>query len=462
MGGFRRRPSDSFTFALLRWVFVILSVAGLLSFGVDRIIRVVKRDHVFENKVIDAEGVPDLLFCASNATVKYKEGFNITAIPIKGPKVPLGLQVFTPCDTGDTMFIATTDFTRLMAEHNPGKHVQRLLDPNADMTLEIHVEVNSTDPIKVAAISSREDIYRQTVYIPASLNQALFRASIKFQLLHPNESGYMTPEVKLTKRLQGGFFGLLTLKEGDHDHDQEVSSSMDITNSPNYTRIMYRVPDKWVMNEEVLIMSIPDALASWGGVFSLVVSVYYVLFGSRQMSPFGIIQTYLLQSSTKRAVKNVYGKQIEDYGHGNNSNLQEQEVLPDPIPLPSSSSCTNDSTRLQNTYHPEEAGESPHAGVSVTISPEHEEGLSSQSGSRNMSMEEMQEELALLRNFMREHQQRSKHFEHFESLVKDLYLDMGLVEKAIPSSRLGAVRSISLRKTATKTRNWIQRLFRRS
>ncbi|KAG0221343.1 hypothetical protein BGX31_009982 [Mortierella sp. GBA43] len=422
MGGFRRRPHykpETHNPNLVLLFISFLKVAGLLSFGVDRIIRVVKRDHVFENKVIDAEGVPDLLFCASNATVKYKEGFNITAIPIKGPKVPLGLQVFTPCDTGDTMFIATTDFTRLMAEHNPGKHVQRLLDPNADMTLEIHVEVNSTDPIKVAAISSREDIYRQTVYIPASLNQALFRASIKFQLLHPNESGYMTPEVKLTKRLQGGFFGLLTLKEGDHDHDQEVSSSMDITNSPNYTRII-------------------------------------------QMSPFGIIQTYLLQSSTKRAVKNVYGKQIEDYGHGNNSNLQEQEVLPDPIPLPSSSSCTNDSTRLQNTYHPEEAGESPHAGVSVTISPEHEEGLSSQSGSRNMSMEEMQEELALLRNFMREHQQRSKHFEHFESLVKDLYLDMGLVEKAIPSSRLGAVRSISLRKTATKTRNWIQRLFRRS
>jgi hypothetical protein len=178
------------------------------------------------------------------------------------------------------------------------------------------------------------------------------------------------------------------------------------------------------------------------------------------MSPFGIIQTYLLQSSTKRAVKNVYGKQVEDHGDANNSNRQEQEVLSSPISLPSSSSFTNDNTHLQNTDHPEEADESPHAGVSVTISPEHEEGLSPQNGSRNMSMEEMQEELAMLRNFMREHQQRSKHFEHFESLVKDLYLDMGLVEKAIPSSRLGAVRSMSLRKTATKTRNWIQRLFR--
>ncbi|ORZ26607.1 hypothetical protein BCR41DRAFT_202676 [Lobosporangium transversale] len=65
-------------------------------------------------------------------------------------------------------------------------------------------------------------------------------------------------------------------------------------------------------SRQVLLVSAPDAFSSWGGLFSLVFGVFYMLFGSRRMSPFGIIQKYMLRSRTKAMIANIYGNWKRD------------------------------------------------------------------------------------------------------------------------------------------------------
>ncbi|KAG0221342.1 hypothetical protein BGX31_009981 [Mortierella sp. GBA43] len=420
---------NSSKFNIINLVTRIHSVTGLFSFAIDRIIRVAGRDHVFERKTVEAKNVPDIILCTFNATVMYSEGFFYTAIPIKGSSIPPGFKVYSPCVSGDTMFVIWTDFARLISDRTPGKKGTRVLDPDADMMLEFHVQLNSTDPMNASVIYPTDNVFRQLTLLPDTADSKQFKTNMKFHSIQPNEAAYMTPSTLMTKPLRGGLFGLLGLHEKEYSYD--VSSAIDITNSPQYARLLYRVSDTWEMNEEVLLMSVPDALASWGGVFSLVVTVFYVLFGSRQMSPFGVIQTYLLSTSTKKAVKNVYGKRVH---HNANE---------------------NDDKNTDTLEEQEEESSSQRIAIDMLD----QEDPSRPSG--QWSLEDMKEELTLLRNRLREHEERSKRFEHFESLVRDLYLDMGLVDKAIPTAAsIYSVKSFTLSGIVIKMRDTVRRLFK--
>lgn len=57
---------------------------------------------------------------------------------------------------------------------------------------------------------------------------------------------------------------------------------------------------------EILVLSIQSAIGSFGGVLSLVSSVLVLFFGAGRVAPFGLVQKWLLRSSTKAKIRKAY------------------------------------------------------------------------------------------------------------------------------------------------------------
>ncbi|KAG0221341.1 hypothetical protein BGX31_009980 [Mortierella sp. GBA43] len=230
----------------------------------------------------------------------------------------------------NTMLVFWTDYDRLKAQHDVADpKEEHPLDPDSDMMLEIHMKAdnNTQDPIKFAVLHSGYNLFRdKRTFLPNSVSPDEFKTNLRFHTIQQFETAYMTPTTRVTKSLQDGIGGLFGRM--DKNFHVDVSSIVDSSTSPQFARLIYNVPDTWEVHEEVLIMSIPEALASWGGVLSLAITIFNLTFGTRKISPVGFLQSRISRYSTIKKIEDEYSwdKKDQAAGGGGGGHQQGQGV----------------------------------------------------------------------------------------------------------------------------------------
>ncbi|KAK3827417.1 MAG: hypothetical protein J3Q66DRAFT_270 [Benniella sp.] len=116
---------------------------------------------------------------------------------------------------------------------------------------------------------------------------------------------YIISNTVFKLRLRGDFLGYFNI-HSDRQFDPQVTSIIETLPSPGKTQLVMIMPVSETEEVETLVVSIGDALGSWGGVFLLVATFYYILFGTGKMSPFGYVQRFLLRRGTNRMIKKDY------------------------------------------------------------------------------------------------------------------------------------------------------------
>ncbi|KAK3828374.1 MAG: hypothetical protein J3Q66DRAFT_12390 [Benniella sp.] len=207
----------------------------------------------------------------------------------------------------------------------------------------------------------------------------------------PNTTTYITIAPRVLSYLRDDFLGFFNV----HNKTTEtvVTTTVEDLNTPGVTEFQLMIPTSWELSDELLLLSIPEAFASWGGVFSLTVALFYLLFGKGRPSPFGFIQTYLMGSSTKRKIQEMYYKDRGDVESNNNG----EPGMSSPIPR------------------------------NITIQlPSH--------GEVGDLEQDQQQDLNLLREFVRG--EIEYYLDTHQRLMKDMFLNMRLVDDALrpPSS----------------------------
>jgi hypothetical protein len=122
--------------AAVTWLFY----AGNLTF------RVLRREYTNQTKTmylkddaIETWDVPDLIFCTTNATRirgSAPNGYNQIVRPLKGPAIPPGYDVNSPCDTShDTMFVFWTDQGKIKINLNGTHDLIKVFDFESNSTV---------------------------------------------------------------------------------------------------------------------------------------------------------------------------------------------------------------------------------------------------------------------------------------------------------------------------------------
>ncbi|KAG0039611.1 hypothetical protein BGZ82_007469 [Podila clonocystis] len=99
-----------------------------------------------------------------------------------------------------------------------------------------------------------------------------------------------------------GYFGILK-KLPTRSVETESTSAFYAGRS----RVQVFFPRKEIEHRQILLTSIPDAFGDWGGWFSVVYGVFYILFGSPRLDPFGLVALFFMTNKTKRKILKAYG-----------------------------------------------------------------------------------------------------------------------------------------------------------
>lgn len=189
----------------------------------------------------------------------------------------------------------------------------------------------------------------------------------------------------------------------------------------------------------------------------------------RRLSPFGFIQTYLMRTSTKRGVRKVYWNRKTE-------SLDSNDANKDVSRRSSSSSQDHDyDTQSQYTDHHEQY---PLLFKSMVTPPGQKDRLQPKIFTPELEgmegliqkIQHQKEELASLRAFVQDHgeilnhlQKHEERFRSMEVLVKQLYLDVDLVDCVVVdlknSSRTSNIVESSL-DDMTQEKSWFRRLFK--
>ncbi|KAG0249893.1 hypothetical protein BG011_008845 [Mortierella polycephala] len=148
----------------------------------------------------------------------------------------------------------------------------------------------------------------------------------------------MTPATtKLRKSGILGLFGLLQ-DQVKYSVTSSVSTYSKLLYTPDYvsdSNIVVNVPTETIEQKEIVINTIPNALGSWGGAFSVVWGLFYFLFGSSRMDPFGFFAIYVFGRQGKRRISRqftTWRKEQPQYDEERQGLRQSQETLAD-VPL---------------------------------------------------------------------------------------------------------------------------------
>ncbi|KAK3827420.1 MAG: hypothetical protein J3Q66DRAFT_408313 [Benniella sp.] len=426
-----RRRSETGKFATLRWTYIVVSI--LLYFSVSVIQDLAKRDYIYVQHLIYITGhplrLPDLLVCTANATLTDYDRmvFNYTSYPIKGPTVPAGEYVRSPCllPGHDTVYNFRFNFKD--GQELPKKNLDEILR-NITFTTR-----TSTTAIQFTLIHRQSNIYAERVSfsndIPDSRGEENGYASQGLDDTvynnHYAQSGtttYINSRSIFVRRLRGDILGYFNIHGVDEIFDPQVTSTIEaVPSSPGKTVLVMIIPMTVTEEVETLVMSIGDAFGTWGGVLSLAASFYYFLFGTGKMTPFGYAQRFLLRRGTKRIIKRDYA--------------DEDKCSLDPIDVKEKGQHT------QYLYQPP-TGVAPFWSASIYQMLDQRDPSRSDVQTEDINgteilrqLQEQRETIALLRTAqedllqrLKQHEARSRHSEH---LIKGFYLDMGLVEEAL-------------------------------
>ncbi|KAF9354255.1 hypothetical protein BGX34_011127 [Mortierella sp. NVP85] len=430
-----RRPFDTTAVTILRLIFLVVSVLGLGAFAVDRIVRVTKQEYYAQTRTVtllnQTKYEADIVICADKAIAYYDNTtMNVITKNLKDPSIPPGYIVPSPCfPEHNVMFVFWY------------KEMSRTIRYTSDLTTLIRLETNTTTDVAVVAMTRAHNVYGNHKTIPENEAKDYFFNVYNTHFVRPGETTSIFVHPRILRTLRRDWLGLFRVY--NETKQTGLTSTIETVSTPGITMFRVKAPISWQEDEEVLFLDIPGAVATWGGVFSLVVSVFYLLFGSGRLSPFGVVQTYLVHSSTKRRLRDAYLQRNED---GVDLNTQGTGHHEQALHL----NALNEKTRL---------------GDGHTIVSFDGQDHSQNVYSRNFTLTEHppqqhHEELALLRAFvygeilprLQRQEQRS---EDRESLMKHMYLDMEMVDVALEDSRASAPGYTAL------TVNWIKRIMKR-
>ncbi|KAG0027705.1 hypothetical protein BGZ81_005345 [Podila clonocystis] len=121
--------------------------------------------------------------------------------------------------------------------------------------------------------------------------------------------GYL-PEVNAVTNIQTlvlrkDFWGLLG--ETEEVPKRSVSAVGSSFFRSGGSKIEIYMPKKEIHQKQIPLTSLSDALAEWGGWFSVVWGVFYFFFGSPRLDPFGLIAMLFMSNKTKRRILKAYG-----------------------------------------------------------------------------------------------------------------------------------------------------------
>ncbi|KAG0221344.1 hypothetical protein BGX31_009983 [Mortierella sp. GBA43] len=265
MDFWRPRSIDTLRFTILRRVFLVL--AALLCYAVNLGIRVSKREYANQSKTmylghdaIEVEDVPDLIFCTTNATRirgSLPKGYCRSVNSLKTPTISPGYYLHSPCDENhDTMFIFWTDQGKIKLNGIDG------------LVKVFEFESNDTEDIKFVLLPSEDDTYRALKVLPLAVKQnhpMIYNELFNVHYARPNQTiAYMSYNVQITRSLRSDFWGLFNTRNQKLDKNVETHVEEYIY-SPGETRFHLKIPYSWKESKQVLLLSIPDALAAWGG-----------------------------------------------------------------------------------------------------------------------------------------------------------------------------------------------------
>ncbi|KAF9179426.1 hypothetical protein BGZ51_006926 [Haplosporangium sp. Z 767] len=144
----------------------------------------------------------------------------------------------------------------------------------------------------------------------------------------------MTPTTtKLRESGIRGLFGFLQ-DQVKYSVTSSVSTYSKLLYTPDFihdSNIVVNVPTETIEQKEIVINTIPNALGSWGGAFSVVWGLFYFLFGSPRMDPFGFFAIHVFGRKGKRRISRqftTWGKPPQ-YDEERQGLRQSQDTLTD-------------------------------------------------------------------------------------------------------------------------------------
>ncbi|KAI8345686.1 hypothetical protein B0O80DRAFT_268216 [Mortierella sp. GBAus27b] len=218
------------------------------------------------------------------------------------------------------------------------------------------------------------------------------------------------------------------------------------------TLLLFYTPAFLVENKEILVMSIPGALSTWGGIIPIIGSIFYFFFGKGKLSPFGFLHKGILRSSINTKIDSIYRKNKGD--DDDDDVLDQDHQSAAAHVFPNEKSCHN-------------VDPSDISAVQVLGPKEEQQQVEEATeASLRKQLQHQQDELTSLRAFVQTQGDILKRLQKNElqsrnmmSLVKEFYLEMGLVDTdSIDLDNSPPVDTPN--HNTTQSRSWLQGLFK--
>ncbi|KAI8358809.1 hypothetical protein B0O80DRAFT_256329 [Mortierella sp. GBAus27b] len=195
-------------------------------------------------------------------------------------------------------------------------------------------------------------------------------------------SNTMVVTNRVIHTLRDGFLGYFGRRDGAKT---VYSAEIDVRPATlgNLTIQDFWVEVREVIDEtETLVVPIQAAIASFGGIFSLISSVLILLYGAGRIAPFGFVQRWFMNAGTRERMNTIYGTWKQGDGTANTAGTaDDKEKQVDPFSSEKQMESSSSETPLDGN-------------------------------------------ISDLREQVRVHETR---FKELETLLKTFYLDMGLV-----------------------------------
>ncbi|KAI1316988.1 hypothetical protein EDD11_009146 [Mortierella claussenii] len=438
-----RRATDGVIFNALYYFFFLIAVGVLIYYGKTRISDVLGRDSVVQstNKYASAGdpfmSIPDLVVCTLNLTydpLTIPWRWTVTSVSLKEADLPPNKIVDSPCIRNATDMYIFSSIVNPAGTYGWGT-------PKFNFTN--YGESAMGNFASVYIIPSQTNPYMNTTYIDKD-KQPEIRDPVQRNshiLIQGYTRVFLSSTLERTEMLRNDFWGLFGVynKTGSL---YTITSKAETLMMPNTTVFVYNLPTVEVRSHQVLLLSAPEAFSSWGGAVSIILSIFYLLFGHKQKTPIGIIQKALLGKGTKARMTEIYNSSRPNGGSSSSSsNRSNRSINYDKVD-------THPSTSLHHASAPQQLQQTPLAPLPYLLPYNNNNNntqtdfhLQQDSNQTSLLQQHQQqhlihhqelislrEQVASLTRVLAHFQRHSQQNKNLEALLKEYYLDMDLVE----------------------------------
>ncbi|KAG0208019.1 hypothetical protein BGX28_000907 [Mortierella sp. GBA30] len=297
---------------------------GLLAYLVYNIVLLFNYDYYLQTSdipVADDGGLadmPDILLCSSNAFIgEFKWFKNREFEGIVGPNVTIISHNVTgvkakPCSGNhDQLQVLTFNGSKIDRNQFQQYAVFVIMSPFASNA---SVQVRRTGGQFIIPIPHQNNPYLQNVS-SWPLEFQFTKAVAENTLVMPETGSYgrihtTTTRTWLRRTDFAGLWGKLQEQPA-----YSLTSALNAEPLVGLTRaniFLVNVPVMRTEQSQLLVQTFQSAFSSWGGAFSVAWGLYYFLFGSPRMEPFGVVALYMFGRTTKRKVHELYLQRKED------------------------------------------------------------------------------------------------------------------------------------------------------